>query len=159
MQKEKAECTSRSPTVQRSPPKEIFVPGIPVPKGSARAFFNKKLGRSFVVQTNAERQKPWASMISLTAQEAGLTPCSQGVSLILTFYMPRPKNHFRSNGSLKPVSESTEHLKKPDLDKLIRCVLDALTGIAYLDDSQVLRIDALKCYSSVSGCSIVIEEG
>lgn len=30
----------------------------------------------------------------------------------------------------------------PDLDKLVRAVLDALTGIAYLDDKQVVAINA-----------------
>jgi Holliday junction resolvase RusA-like endonuclease len=34
----------------------------------------------------------------------------------------------------------------PDLDKLIRAVLDAMTAIAYLDDGQVTEINAVKVY-------------
>lgn len=45
---------------------------------------------------------------------------------------------------------------KPDLDKLIRAVLDALTGIAYTDDSQVVRILAQKSYGSVEGVRVVM---
>jgi Holliday junction resolvase RusA-like endonuclease len=36
----------------------------------------------------------------------------------------------------------------PDLDKQIRSILDALTGVAYGDDSQVTRILASKEYGS-----------
>lgn len=137
----------------------FFVPGVPVPKGSARAFYNAKSGKSIVVQTNAERQKPWASLIALMAREAGLRPVSCGCRLLLVFLMPRPKSHLKKDGTVKPKAVMLEHLKKPDCDKLVRCVLDALTGVAYVDDSQVVRIDATKAYihPSAAGCSITVE--
>lgn len=137
----------------------LFVPGVPVPKGSARAFYNRKLGRSLVVQTNADKQKPWASMVSLIAQEAGLTPVSDGCRLMITFFMPRPKMHWKANGYLKTAAQNVPHTKKPDLDKLVRCILDALTGVAYADDSQVVAVDAGKVYadSAVVGCEIKVE--
>ncbi len=139
----------------------FFVPGIPVPKGSARAFYNRKLGRSLVVQTNAERQRPWASMITLCARESGLTPASGNCQLILWFQMPRPKAHFKANGYIKDAAKKAPHTKKPDLDKLVRCVLDALSGVAYADDSQVTLISAIKTYadSAVVGCEIKVEYG
>jgi Holliday junction resolvase RusA-like endonuclease len=43
------------------------------------------------------------------------------------------------------------------LDKLIRAVLDALTGIAYIDDGQVVEITASKIYSQYAGLKIGIE--
>jgi Holliday junction resolvase RusA-like endonuclease len=36
---------------------------------------------------------------------------------------------------------------KPDLDKLARAVLDALTGVYYLDDAQVVSLDLQKAYT------------
>jgi Holliday junction resolvase RusA-like endonuclease len=36
----------------------------------------------------------------------------------------------------------------PDLDKLVRAVLDALTAVAYRDDGQVTRITATKEYGT-----------
>jgi Holliday junction resolvase RusA-like endonuclease len=36
----------------------------------------------------------------------------------------------------------------PDLDKLIRAVLDSMTAIAYLDDGQVTEINAVKVYGT-----------
>mgnify|MGYP001154407707 CR=1 FL=1 len=49
----------------------LFVPGVPVPKGSAKAFYNRQAGKIVTMQTNRDKQKPWASMISYRAQEAG----------------------------------------------------------------------------------------
>jgi Holliday junction resolvase RusA-like endonuclease len=48
----------------------------------------------------------------------------------------------------------------PDLDKLQRSTLDALTGVLFKDDSQVCRILAMKCYcleGELEGCEIVVE--
>jgi len=137
---------------------EFFVPGIPVPKGSARAFVNRYTGRASVVQTNAERLKPWASLISLKAQEAAAHPVDGGCCLHLDFVMPRPKSHLNTKGEVRHRCIALDHLKKPDLDKLIRCVLDALTGVVYMDDSQVVLIDAEKSYATDAdiGCKITI---
>ena len=44
----------------------------------------------------------------------------------------------------------------PDLDKLIRAVLDSLSGIAYIDDSQVVEIIARKSYAEEPGLDISI---
>jgi len=39
------------------------------------------------------------------------------------------------------------HITVPDLDKILRSVLDSLTGIVYKDDSQVDQIIARKAYA------------
>jgi Holliday junction resolvase RusA-like endonuclease len=56
---------------------------------------------------------------------------------------------------LKPRTVKREHpTVPPDLDKLIRAVLDGLTAIAYVDDSQVVEIYAKKIYGLVPGVQI-----
>lgn len=135
----------------------FFVPGVPVPKGSARAFMRRGMAHPVVVQDNAEKQKPWASLISLKAEAAGCRPETCGVRLGLTFSMPRPKAHYRASGELKPTAPYTV-TKKPDLDKLVRLVLDALSGVAYADDCQVVRVAASKRYAEGgAGVDIAIE--
>ncbi len=47
---------------------------------------------------------------------------------------------------------------RPDLDKLIRAVLDGLTGVAYEDDQQVVRLTAQKAYGETEGVHIKISE-
>lgn len=123
----------------------FFVPGIPRPKGSLRAFVR---GRHAVLQEgNKDAVRPWMSSISLAARDAGVTPTDAAVRLGLVFYFPRPKGHFSKKG-LRPDAPAF-HTKKPDLDKLLRAALDSLTGVAYLDDSQVVTLDpaAEKVYS------------
>ena len=135
----------------------FFVPGIPVPKGSAKAFVVK--GRAVVTQTNRDKQRPWASTISYAAQEAGIVPAPGAVALAMVFTMPRPKSHYRTGkfaGELR-LNQPIQHTAKPDLDKLIRCVLDALTGVAYIDDSQVAEIRTGKLYGERPGVEIGVE--
>lgn len=46
----------------------------------------------------------------------------------------------------------------PDTDNLQKAVLDALNGIAYHDDSTIVRITAEKTYSTVPGVHIKLTE-
>ena len=73
------------------------------------------------------------------------------MSLTVRFYLPRPKSLPK---------RVTEHTKKPDLDKLLRAVLDACTtGGVWRDDSQVATIHARKVYAGdadLVGCDIVV---
>jgi Holliday junction resolvase RusA-like endonuclease len=39
------------------------------------------------------------------------------------------------------------HVSKPDIDKLLRAVLDPLTGIVMVDDSRVAYVTASKRYA------------
>jgi len=137
----------------------FFVPGIPVPKGSTRAFYVPKLNRCVTMQTNAAKQKPWASMISVMAQEAGCRAVSGPISMHMEFIFPRPKSHYGSgkNASTVKASAPGYHTSKPDLDKLVRCVFDALTGVAWNDDSQCCHYNADKCYGDNPGCIIWLE--
>jgi len=138
------------------------VPGIPVAKGSARAFVVGK--RAIVSQTNAARQRPWASAITLQArdamQAAGLALFRGPVRVGLRFWMPRPKAHYRTGrhaGELRP-DAPTDHASKPDLDKLERLVLDALTGVVWVDDGQVSSFSFLyKAYGPQPGVGIEVD--
>ena len=127
----------------------FFVAGVPQPKGSARAFVNKYTGRANVIQDNSEKQAPWASAITATAQQRGIKPTrGLSVALAVTFYMPRPKGHYGTGRNLTKLKASApaHHIVKPDSDKLLRLVMDALTGVAYVDDAQVNAVVARKVY-------------
>lgn len=133
----------------------FFVRGTPVAKGSGRAFYNKQRKMAFVVQDNSARQKPWVSMISVRAEEHAVEVYDGPVALRLMFVMPRPQAHYNKKG-LK-LGAPTEHGNAPDVDKLARAVLDALTGIAYRDDRQVCELIAKKNYGEQPGVDITID--
>lgn len=69
----------------------------------------------------------------------------KAVSIDVTFWFARPKSHFTTKGN-RSASYRHRYTKKPDIDKLTRSVLDALTGIVYRDDSQVDYVLAQKKY-------------
>lgn len=137
----------------------FFVAGVPVPKGSAKAFMRKGMKLPVVVQDNAEKQKPWASSVGYAAQQAGVKMMQSGpVRVEVSFFMPRPRSHYgtgRNAGKVKAAAPSC-HTSKPDLDKLVRCVKDALTGIAWKDDAQVAEVVARKGYVDQPGAKITI---
>lgn len=131
----------------------FFVPGIPAPKGSTRAFLHRHTGRVIVTADNRQSQKSWQASVTTLARLRYKAPVASVVGVGLLFVMPRPKS------LPKRVSD---HLKKPDLDKLTRCVLDGLTGVVYVDDSQVVAfLDPFgKRYAlpgEMTGCKITIK--
>lgn len=136
----------------------FFVAGVPVPKGSAKAFMRKGMKFPVVIQDNAEKQKPWASSIGYAAQQEGVAMSTGPVAIEVSFVMPRLKSHYgtgKNAEALKP-SAPRFHTSKPDLDKLIRCVKDALTGIAWKDDAQVAEVKSGKVYGEAPGVWIEI---
>ena len=51
-----------------------------------------------------------------------------------------------------------KHIKKPDLDNMAKAVLDALNGLAYIDDSQIYSLTLYKTYSEQPGTYLKITE-
>lgn len=140
---------------------EFFVPGIPATAGSKTGIFNKKLNRVLMVPAN-KRQKPWMAVVrtfAMAAMQANSIPITGPIELALTFALPRPKGHFGSGARSEIVKKSAPPypITKPDLTKLIRAVEDALTGICWKDDSQVVWQQARKVYGR-PGVNIRIKE-
>lgn len=109
----------------------FFVDGQPIPQGSMKVI------NGYVIHSQGSALAAWRSAIALSAKAAGAKPHNEPVEIDLVFYMARPRTVTRSEPSVAP-----------DLDKLIRAVLDALTAIAYRDDGQVTRITATKEYGT-----------
>jgi Holliday junction resolvase RusA-like endonuclease len=80
--------------------------------------------------------------------------------LQLHFYFPRPASHYRKDGVHLRGSAPLEMFVRPDLDKLIRAIGDALMDAGVLrDDSQLAGIDAEKEYAepgTAPGAQIVV---
>lgn len=143
-----------------APPREVrfFVPGIPRPGGSKRAFVTKT-GRAVVVEDN-KRSMDWRAVVALAAFERFRRPLEGPVTFAFRFVMPRPKSHFRTGrhaGELRPDAPAV-HTSKPDASKLTRSTEDALKGIAWLDDSQVCDQVISKRYGESPGCWISVWE-
>ena len=134
----------------------IWVPGIPQPQGSIQYKGRSRAGKPILTSDNA-RLKPWRQMITwLVSIAEDWQPIEGGVAVEINFVFTRPAFHSGKKGLLP--SAPADHLVKPDLDKLVRAVLDALTEAgAFRDDSQVVRILTTKAYTTTNpGATITV---
>lgn len=120
------------------------VPGLPVPQGSMNA---PRAG--LVIHSRGAALEGWRDTVGWTvrARRSGPPWSDCPVTVGCEFVLPRPAS----------VKRKHPHVK-PDLDKLLRAVLDALTGIVYSDDSQVVGASAVKVYVG-SGEPAVLRNG
>jgi Holliday junction resolvase RusA-like endonuclease len=122
--------------------KSFFVRGRPVPQGSM-----KFIRPGVMIHSRAEDLAVWRADIAREAALAGFKPVQGGIKITTDFLLLKPKSTKRAFPWVKP-----------DLDKLVRAVLDGLNGVAYEDDSQVILIQATKTYSEKQGVWITIEQ-
>jgi crossover junction endodeoxyribonuclease RusA len=111
---------------------EFRVMGEPEAKGNMKGF---PRGRHVIITDGNKNLKAWEQAVRYEAQrytELNQLQCASRKSFAVTLYLAF---FFR-----KPVSMAKSivlHNKRPDLDKLVRAIGDALTGIVYDDDSQI----------------------
>lgn len=122
---------------------EFFVFGFPLPKGSGSAMFRGGRPSGFMEMADKKTKKRpagglrrWQSAVRERARNEIVSPIQGPVTLEIEFHLERP----RKPKFIYPAS-------KPDLDKLARSVFDALSGIAYEDDSRVVQLVASKRYA------------
>jgi len=84
-------------------------------------------------------------------------PNAIAAEIIVTAWFPRPKSKTR-----KTIPNLRYwHTTKPDADNILKAILDALNGLAWVDDCQIASAKIKKCVcgdGDVSGVSISIEE-
>jgi crossover junction endodeoxyribonuclease RusA len=126
--------------------------GVPIPQGSSRAFIPRGWNRAIITAANS-KTKPWRQEVAgacIARLNGGLPAASDiPVSIKIAFFFDRPKSAKKS---------VQQKVTKPDLDKLARSILDALTGIAFADDSQVTDLHVTKGFGSPARAEIVIED-
>jgi Holliday junction resolvase RusA-like endonuclease len=124
------------------------VRGVPVPQGSKRALVHRSTGRAVVIEQGGQRHKDWRQDVKKAAAEAMIEQAPNPdylmdlltgpVGVSLCFTVPKPKS--------APKTRRTWPDKRPDLDKLVRTILDAITGEIIADDAQVVQLLASKTY-------------
>lgn len=112
--------------------------GLPKPQGSKKAFKTKQ-GRIVLVEAAGKPHKVWREVVAEAARTvAPEQPLLGPVRVEVDLYLPRAK----TNKDKFPIYRN-------DLDKLIRSVLDSMTGIIFKDDGQVVELIASKSYSDI----------
>jgi Holliday junction resolvase RusA-like endonuclease len=129
----------------------------PIYRGSAKDGTREFTGRVALVESGKSKLDPWREAIKVDARAAvGLdAPASEfplrgPVRVSVTFSVPTPKR--------VPADRLGWPAVKPDVDKYVRAVLDALTmsGV-WIDDGQAVMVQATKVYGLLDSPGAVVE--
>jgi Holliday junction resolvase RusA-like endonuclease len=122
--------------------------GEPAPQGS------KQITRWGGLREVSSKIHPWrASVQYASAEQYKGNPIEGPVELNVSFVLPRSKSHYGTGRNATKLKDSAprHHIKTPDLDKLLRGLLDPLTvkcgGNVLIDDSQIVELKAVKRYA------------
>lgn len=139
----------------------FFVPGHPQTQGSLTSFKHHSTGK--IITPQNKKVITWRGIVSIYAAQAmsGQKIITGPVYIDTIFYFLRPKCHYRTgknahilkdNAPAFPIKQSTG-----DGDKLTRAIWDALTGVVFSDDSQVVEWSGSKFYDTKEGVQITAE--
>jgi Holliday junction resolvase RusA-like endonuclease len=131
------------------------VPG--EPRGKGRPRFNRQQGHTYTdSETKAYEQK----IVAYYRKTFGSFkwPDNSFVAVKVIAYYPIPKSATKAAKAAMQEGK-TFPSRKPDIDNVLKVVLDALNSVAYKDDARVVSIQALKRYSFDPRLQIEINEG
>lgn len=154
----------------------FFIQGRPAPGGS-KTFFpvwtngGTKLaivirnGRPWpiirVVDDAGKNNVEWKAAVTIQGRSfmRGAKPFAEPMKVQFTFYLPRPKAHYRTGKFAHMLREDApvHHIVKPDALKFARSTEDALTGVLWQDDSMNVKICSEKVYmkpGDKEGCAV-----
>lgn len=126
--------------------------GNPVAKGRPR--FSRKMGRPY---TDERTERAEQSVLAAYLVAGGSTRQPHDgpvtISIVATFTAaaswPKWKRELAAAG-IWP------HASRPDADNIIKAVCDGLNGRAYLDDSQITRLEAVKLYGDSPSTTVTL---
>ena len=127
------------------------------PKGKGRPRFSR-VGNFTKVYTD-KQTLTYEAMIATFAKQAmgGSEPLKTPVSVFLHVRLPIPQSYSKKrreaclNGLEMPC-------KKPDIDNIAKTYLDAMNGVIFVDDTQVIDLHVKKLYSAVAGVDVMVME-
>jgi len=131
------------------------VDGIPVAKGRPR--FARR--GNFVKTYTDNKTLAWEDQVRQSAVNAmgPSEPLETPVTLCLYFRIPIPASWSKKRQE-RAKAQDERPAKKPDWDNLGKAVSDALNGVIYKDDSQIVSAHIKKVYSAVPGVDIFVSE-
>ena len=119
----------------------INIPGKPI--GKARPKFSR-MG-NFVKTYTPEKTVNYENFVKMCWMQSGEEKLHGNIeaTIAASFLISQSaskKKHRELDGAYCP--------KKPDCDNIAKSILDALNGIAYDDDSQIVKLTVIKLYSA-----------
>lgn len=126
------------------------------PKGKARARTVRTRGGQTFSYT-PEGTVLYENLIKISFSQTGERPfrAEEYLRVTIMAYYPVPKSTSKKKAT-EMVAGYIRPAKKPDIDNVIKSILDALNGVAYHDDTQVVAVFAEKYYSDTPRVEVEI---
>ena len=128
----------------------FHVPGRPVPQPRPKISTRGGVGRAYTPAKHPIND--YRQAVEMYAKLAGCELLSGSVTISVQFIFERPKSHFNKSG----LKKDSPAFVNCDIDNLLKGVLDALNGIAFIDDRQVEYVKAGKIWGDESATRIEI---
>jgi Holliday junction resolvase RusA-like endonuclease len=125
-------------------------PGDPVAQPRPQISTRGGFGRAFVRRVHPIHA--YRDVVQLVAKAAmdGQAPIAGPVSLRVWLYIARPKSHSKARRA------DPNHTQKPDGSNVLKGLEDALNGICWIDDSQIVDTRISKRWTELDAKTIVI---
>ena len=131
------------------------VPGEPTGKGRPRVVNVGNRSMAFTPHKTVSYEN--LVKLEYQAQSEGHTFADKQVRMNIRAYYGVPKSDSRNKRTAK-LAGMIRPTKKPDIDNVYKIIADALNGIAYNDDSQIVSANIEKLYAETPRVDITIEE-
>lgn len=126
------------------------------PKGKARARTVRTRGGQTFSYT-PDGTVLYENLIKISFSQTGERPfrAEEYLRVTIMAYYPVPKSTSKKKAT-EMVAGYIRPAKKPDIDNVVKSILDALNGVAYHDDTQVVAVFAEKFYSDTPRVEVEI---
>lgn len=135
-------------------PIDVYIEGKPIPMPRPR------LGRGIWFNPATRQLKEFSKKLQALLPEDGVVfPRGECLEVNLFFYIRRPNSDYDGNkriNALKPGRANPFETVKPDIDNLAKFTLDAMQGIVFHDDSQVVKLLVYKLRGNEGGTRIKV---
>ena len=134
--------------------KRLFMTIEPKPKERPRAAIIGGHARIFTPKATEAYEK---ELRTAWIRANGEAPEEGPLRIRIYFGLPIPKSATKAN-KLQMVTRQVFPTKKPDLDNLAKAVMDALNGVAYKDDSQIVTVLTKKNYGEMPYVKVILSD-
>ncbi len=131
----------------------FFVPGKPVAKGRPKAAARGK----FITLYTPQSTVSYESKVALCAAQAldGQPLLAGAVEVVMRIMLPIPAS-WSAKKRLQAEQGSVLPKVKPDMDNVVKAIFDALNGIVWRDDTQVVDMIVRKRYAATPGVQMIV---
>ena len=134
--------------------KRLIMTITPKPKERPRAAMIAGKPRIFTPKTTEAYEK---EIRAAWVRANGDKPMDGPLRARIYFGLPIPKSETKAN-RLAMALRKVFPTKRPDLDNLVKSVLDALNGVAYEDDCQIVTMLSKKNYAEAPYVKVILDE-